>query len=176
MTYKIVQIWMVQIIQIWMISSTFQFYRGENRHGDDISHLDDLCGSQIIHFWKWDLPCPVHGFNSLLWSCPRGAMLLIYCPRGLQLFVTRGECLSPIMPGCYAFVWGWQHSKCPIPLQDLLFLYLVPACGWEFLVCTHPFSLLCSVRFCKQQMLEWGEGLGTRLEDSYQSHKLEVRI
>ena len=56
-----------RIIQIWMISSTFQFYRGENIHISTkfgryftalTSHppFEDLCDSQIIHFWSLTLP------------------------------------------------------------------------------------------------------------------------
>ena len=71
MAYRIVQIWMVQIIQIqWMISSTFQFYSRESRHISskfgwyfttltNHPHFENLCGSQIIHFWKQNLPRPL---------------------------------------------------------------------------------------------------------------------
>ena len=45
---RIIQKWIIQMIQIWMISSTFQFYIGNNRH---ISSQFGWYNWQIIHIW-----------------------------------------------------------------------------------------------------------------------------
>ena len=98
---RIIQKWIIQIIQFRMISSTFQFYIGNNRHisskfGWYITslinhpHLDDLCGSQIIHFWSPTLPeFPARKGSGFHTSWNQGpSVILLDFPRKFPAWLT----------------------------------------------------------------------------------------